>query len=116
MAIIRTTEKTKTILDEISSQVSAKTPNVQLTKKKGFIRSTIAELRLVQWPTLKYTVTWATIVVLFTLTLIVFVGGVDKLFTGVFEYTTCTAKYYKGGGGSDYGQCGRELGKNLITF
>jgi preprotein translocase SecE subunit len=116
VAIIRTTEKTKTILDEVASVTHAKEDKIQITKKKGFLASTIAELRLVQWPSFKYTLTWATIVVLFTLILIVFVGGVDKLFSGVFQYTTCTAKYYKGGGGSDYGQCARELGQSLITF
>ena len=116
MAIIRTQEKTKTILDERESVTHAKEEKIQHTKKKGFIASTIAELRLVQWPSLKYTLTWATIVLLFTLILTVFIGGVDKLFTGVFQYTSCTAKYYKGGGGSDYNQCARELGQSLITF
>lgn len=116
MAIIRTKETSKTILDEQEFVKSPIEEKVIITKKRGFLRSTIAELRLVNWPTLKHTLNWSGTVIAFTLIMIVFVGGVDKIFKGGFDYATCTASYKKGNGGSNYEQCGKQFGQSLITF
>lgn len=116
MAIIRTTEKTKTILDAVEQTPTNVAEKIQFTKKTGFLRSAIAELRLVQWPSWNYTLSWSLIVLLFTLILTTFVGGVDQVFKSASQYATCTSKAYKGTGGSNYNQCLREFGQNLISF
>lgn len=109
MAIIRTKETSQTVLDKKERTKQPKEKAIKNTQKKGFFRSTWEELKLVQWPTWQYTLKWAGIVVLFTLILTVFIGGVDKLFQSGFNYASCTARYYQGTGGSDYEQCGREF-------
>jgi preprotein translocase SecE subunit len=58
-------------------------------KKQGFIGSTFAELKKVQWPSFRYTSSWSVVVVLFTVVLSLLMGTCDKVFQDSIEYIQC---------------------------
>lgn len=49
-------------------------------------RETIAELKLVRWPTRKQTLTLTTIVIAISVLVGAYVGGLDFLFTNILKF------------------------------
>ena len=104
MAITRTKESLADIqIGENATQGSGKTPLNPLPKdkivsskpikKRGFLATTIDELRKVNWPTFRYTITWSVIVLIFTVFMSIFMGYFDHLFKNSITYVQCTATY-----------------------
>jgi preprotein translocase SecE subunit len=98
------TKKKPEISDDEKTNLSKK------ARKKGFIRSAIAELRLVEWPTFGYVINWSIVVIIFTLTLAVAVGGLDHVFDSGVKFLTCTSPQ---SGKQSVGECGTNLLENL---
>lgn len=61
-------------------------------KKPGFLASTIAELKKVEWPSRQYTVRWATVIIIFTAGISLFLGAVDGVFTSGLKFVDCTTE------------------------
>lgn len=64
----------------------------KVEKKKGFIASTIDELKKVEWPTWNYTVRWTSVIIVFTIAISLFLGFVDNVFTGGLKFVDCTTE------------------------
>lgn len=88
----------------------------QKEKKAGFIKTTIAELKKVEWPTWKYTVTWVGIVIVFTIVMSIALGFFDHIFKTNMEYINCTSSYKiePEVADKDYKECTQNLFNNLI--
>lgn len=86
-------------------------------KKLGFIRSTIAELRKVNWPTAKYTFMWSAIVLLFTLVASISFSAIDRVFQESMGYAQCAANFKKQGDSADkdLDQCKTDF-VNKLTY
>lgn len=54
----------------------------------NYIRETIAELKLVRWPTRQETVDLTVIVIAISFIVGVYVGGLDYLFTNILKLVT----------------------------
>jgi preprotein translocase SecE subunit len=90
-----------------------------LTKRKGFLASTIEEMRKVEWPSLRYTVNWSVIIVIFTTFFALSIGLIDHVFDSSLKYVQCTATVTTSGN-KDAGEnssrikdCGTDLVKNI---
>jgi preprotein translocase SecE subunit len=112
---LKETGKSKT-LDGIKSepQASVKPNKIDPTKKKGFFRTTVQELRKVDWPGFKQTFNWSIIVILFTILISITLGFFDHVFNAGIDFVDCTSPQARGQD-TTLEQCGRELADNL-TF
>lgn len=112
---LKETGKSKT-LDGIKtdSQRPVKTGKIDPTRKKGFIRTTVEELRKVDWPGFSKTANWSIIVIIFTVLISVTLGFFDHIFSAGIDFVDCTSPQGRGEN-TTLEQCGRELGDNL-TF
>ncbi len=86
-------------------------------KKPGFFRSTVAELKKVEWPTWKYTSRWSAVIVMFTVAISLFLGLVDNVFTSGFKFVGCTTEITQGDGERNeiLSGCSQDL-LNDLTF
>jgi len=80
------------------------------TKKPTFISTTIDELKLVEWPNLKYVSRWAVVIILFTITLSLFMGGIDHIFTTAIKFVDCSSPQ---SGNRSLSECSNELVVNI---
>ncbi len=81
-------------------------------KKPGFIKTTIEELRKVNWPGLSYVLRWSSIIILFTVLVSLSLGLFDHIFTGGMKFVDCTSP---SGRKQTVQSCGQELSEYL-TF
>lgn len=58
-------------------------------KKQGFLKTTISELKKVDWPNFGYTLKWSGVVLLFTIVLSLLMGLFDKVFADSMTYVNC---------------------------
>jgi preprotein translocase SecE subunit len=65
--------------------------NGKKPKKPGFIKTTIDELKKVEWPKFDYVVRWSGIIIMFTIVIAIALGFFDHLFTGSIKFVDCTS-------------------------
>jgi len=94
-------DKNEQTLDKKSSQK---------VKKPSFISTTIEELKLVEWPNLDYIWRWASVIIVFTFILAVFMGGIDNIFSGGIKFVDCSSPQ---SGKRTTQECSQEFVKNL---
>jgi preprotein translocase SecE subunit len=87
-------------------------------KKRGFLASTVDELKKVEWPSLKYTVNWSIVIVIFTILFSLSVGIIDNVFQSGIKYVSCTAENSTADKSTDdkntrLGECNTDLIKGL---
>jgi preprotein translocase SecE subunit len=81
------------------------------TKKESFIKSVFVELSKVKWPTMKYVLTWSTLVILFTACFSIILGASDHVFESGISYISCSSPKGKNRGA---GECSSELLKKIF--
>ena len=119
MAISRT--KQDAIVDaQIDKEHSTKAPETKTPKaqekKPGFFKSTITELKKVEWPGAGYVARWTGAVLLFTVVVSLFLGFVDNIFTGGLKFIDCTTELTQEDPGDDVLRgCTQDLFEDL-TF
>jgi preprotein translocase SecE subunit len=102
-----------------SSTDSDKNLPKKLEKKRGFIASTIDEMKKVEWPSFKYTSNWAVIIVIFTTFFSLTIGLIDHVFDSGLKYVQCTANITtnassdKDENNNRFKDCGTDLVKNI---
>lgn len=79
-------------------------------KKPTFLSTTIDELKLVEWPSLKYISRWASVIILFTIVLSLFMGAIDHIFTTGIKFVDCTSPQ---SGNRTLVECSGELLTNI---
>lgn len=86
------------------------------THKKGFLKTTIQELKKVDWPSFKYTVTWGGVVIIFTIIMSLALGTFDHVFKSGMNYVDCTANYKteKDAADKDYKECAQDTIDSLV--
>lgn len=85
-------------------------------KKDGFLASTIAELKKVEWPSLAYVLRWTAVIILFTAAISLFLGFVDNIFTAGVRFIDCTSEITQNTDDSDLlGACSRDFLRE-VTF
>lgn len=94
----------------IPSNDDIKKDDVQITKKRGFLATTINELKLTSWPSFGYVVRWSIIIILFTALFAVVIGFFDNVFTSGIKFVECTSDE---GRSRNVGECGNDFLKNL---
>ena len=94
-------------VEPLEEKIQAKPPK---TKKPTFISTTIDELKLVEWPNLKYITRWAGVIILFTIVLSLFMGGIDHIFTTGIKFVDCSSPQ---SGKRNLAECSTELIKNI---
>ena len=83
----------------------------QSQKKKGFLITTIEELKKVTWPNFSYVVNWTMVIVVFTLVFSLSLSFFDHVFGRSVTFVNCTSPQ---GQGQDLGECVQNFGRNLI--
>ncbi len=105
--------------DVLTSKESDSDSGVKtLVKKRGFLLSTIDELRKVEWPTFKYTANWSAVIIVFTFIFSLSIGFIDNIFQSGIKYVSCTADNQVTEKSSEdksvkFGECNTDLVKNL---
>lgn len=87
-AIVETVAKVETKSEKVTPKTTTK---VKKTKKSGFLGKTLAELRLVEWPTAKYVAGWSLTIVLFTGLIGSVMGFTDYYFESGIQFIDCTS-------------------------
>jgi preprotein translocase SecE subunit len=86
------------------------TPKAEKNQKKpGFIRTTIEELKKVQWPSFSYVIRWSGIIIMFTVVISLSLGFFDHLFTGSIKFVDCSSPIGQN-------QPLQKCGENLVTY
>jgi preprotein translocase SecE subunit len=80
------------------------------SKKPNFISTTIEELRLVEWPNLAYIWRWASVIIIFTFFLSIFMGGLDHILANSIKFVDCSSPQ---SGKRTVGECVGEFAKNI---
>jgi preprotein translocase SecE subunit len=78
--------------DDLKSQTPnqpIKEPNNQ--KPKGFLASTIGELKKVEWPKFNYILRWSVTILIFTAIFAVILGGFDRTFEAGIKFVDCSS-------------------------
>ncbi len=103
-------------LDGIKTESKILPENKQTEKSKriGFFRSTLDELRQVEWPTFKQTMSWAMVTIIFTIMLSLTLGFFDHVFAAGINFVDCTSPRGRGES-TTIAQCSREL-VDYLTF
>lgn len=83
------------------------------TKKKGFLGTTVEELRKVNWPSFQYTVRWSLVIVLFTIVMAIGLGFFDHLFTSGISFVDC---FSPNGRNQLINECSSALGDQILDF
>jgi preprotein translocase SecE subunit len=99
------------IVDKKTPTTETPTPKVINTKKESFLKSVITEVKKVQWPKWKYVLTWSLMVVLFTGTFSVILGGADHVFESGINFVSCSSPKGKN---RDIKTCGTELAQKIL--
>lgn len=97
------------------SDLIAKPKNNQTKQevlKPSFFRTTIDELKKVEWPRFGYVLRWAGVIVMFSVVIALALGFFDHIFTASIKFVDCTSPTGKNQPLKD---CTRELGE-YITF
>jgi preprotein translocase SecE subunit len=84
---------------------------VSNTKKESFFRSVVTEMSKVKWPNFKYIVTWSVMVVLFTASFSLVLGGTDHVFESGINFVSCTSPKGKN---RDLKTCSTELAQKIF--
>jgi preprotein translocase SecE subunit len=88
-------------------------PKVEKKERKpGFLKTTLEELKLVQWPTWKYVYKWSSIILLFTFVMSISLGLFDRIFTDGVKFVDCTSP---AGQKRNVGDCGKDFWTNLTA-
>lgn len=113
---LKKTNKSQLTVDGIKteSKLSAPSDGVAKPAQKGFIKSTIAELRLVSWPSLQQTFKWGVVVILFTVLISMILGFTDHIFSASIKFIDCTSPQGRGSS-TTWDECARDLA-NQLTF
>lgn len=80
--------------------------------KPSFFRTTIEELKKVEWPKFGYVLRWAGVIVVFSIVIALTLGFFDHVFTASIKFVDCTSPTGKNQPLKD---CTREFGE-YITF
>lgn len=109
---IQETETTKKTDSDSKSSSQDKTDKAETEKstKKGFLSTTLAELRKVDWPSWSHVLNWSLIVILFTVMMAIGLGSVDHLFASGLKLIDCTSPQ---GRAQPLNQCMIEFANNL---
>jgi len=99
----------KPIIEE--KKVETSLENKIKPKKKGFIGTTIDELKKSEWPSFNYVLRWSAVIVLFTAVFSVILGGFDSSFNNGVKFIDCTSPK---GRNQDVRGCGTEFLEQLI--
>ena len=79
-------------IEAVSEKIPTKSVvKVKKTRKQSFLGKTIAELRLVEWPTAKYVAGWSLTIVLFTGLIGTVMGFTDYYFESGIQFIDCTS-------------------------
>ena len=81
-------------------------------KARGFLASTIDELRKVEWPKFDYILRWSVIILIFTAFFAVVLGGFDTTFGAGVKFVDCSSPKSRNQNVQD---CGKEF-LNQISF
>jgi len=126
--VITTTKKNNLVETKIAGKVvsdikpNEKKPNPKneksnsnktKTKKKGFLRTTLEELKKVNWPAKNYVVTWGITVIIFTMVFSLFLGFFDNIFSSGLNYVSCTSAENSSSNTVDIDDCNKKLIENL---
>jgi preprotein translocase SecE subunit len=68
-----------------------KPEKVRLQKKPGFFASTISELKLVEWPGLRYVINWSLAIIAFTIVMSLILGFADHVFGAGISFANCSS-------------------------
>lgn len=77
-------QSSKTVSEQLKDEKEYKAG-----KKESFCKTTVSELKKVDWPTLSYTLKWSGVVVLFTVIFSLIMGLFDKTFADSMTYINC---------------------------
>ena len=77
-----------------------------------FIKTTIVELKKVEWPALNYVISWSIVVILFASFFAIGLGFFDRIFNTGLRYVTCTSSQ---GENQEIQECNKEA-IETITF
>jgi preprotein translocase SecE subunit len=108
----------ETVISEknVSSEYQNLKPETQsgpiVEKPKGFLATTIDELKKVTWPKFGYVLRWSLIIVLFTAFFALTLGFFDHVFNNTIKYVDCTSP---SGRNQSVNDCNSEFITN-ITF
>ena len=96
MAVVKKNENSlvnsKIVDDNIKSPSSPEKEVIKdEPKKRGFIATTIDELKKFEWPTFSYVLNWTLVIILFTAVFSVSLGVVDNVFNSGFKFVDCTS-------------------------
>jgi len=118
MAIARkqTTSLTDIKLNDNTQPVKPKVKAPKKIEKKRnflvrFFIGVIGELKLVQWPTLGYTIKWSLVIIIFTIFISLFLAFFDNVFASSVEFATCMSP--QGDNTGTLSSCGKTLGENI---
>lgn len=93
---------------------STKVEKTDKAKKVGFLKSTLEELKKVDWPGFQKTINWSVIVIIFTFLISVTLGLVDHIFSASINFVDCTSPQGRGNS-TTLEECGLDLA-NELTF
>jgi len=85
---------------------------VQVEKKRGFLASTIDELKLTRWPSFGYVLRWSLVIILFTGLFAVVIGFFDNVFTSGIKFVDCSSPQ---GRNRPLAECRDDFLKNLTN-
>jgi preprotein translocase SecE subunit len=99
------------IIDKKIQTTETPTTKVINTNKESFFKSVITEMNKVKWPKWKYVLTWSAMVIVFTGTFSLILGGVDHVFEGGINFVSCSSPKGKN---RDIKTCGTELAQKIF--
>lgn len=91
---------------------SPENERIQIEKKRGFLASTIDELKLTRWPSFGYVARWSVVIILFTALFAIVIGFFDNVFTASIKFVDCTSAE---GRNRPLNECGDDFLKNLTN-
>ncbi|GEM_PF-1253746 len=99
---------------KVGTRTVSDSEKAQKPKKMSFLSSTICELKRVEWPTFKQTMSWAAVTIVFTIMISLTLGFFDHVFAAGINFIDCTSPRGRGES-TTIAQCGRELA-DYLTF
>ncbi len=118
MAVVKKNEdslvNSKMVDDKLKTGPRPKDDSLTVeTKKRGFIRTTIEEVKKVEWPSFSYVLNWTLVIILFTAVFSVSLGVVDNVFNSGLKFVDCTSIITQAEGDTDtsnvLGDCSRDF-------